>query len=76
MQKHDELHSRKQAKAYEIWEQEGRPAGRDLEHWLLAERHVAEPPQAQKPIDIVAPPPPPAAAAAPTRRFLRGRKAS
>lgn len=24
-------------RAYEIWEQEGRPDGRDLEHWLRAE---------------------------------------
>ena len=25
------------AKAYAIWEQEGRPAGRDMEFWLRAE---------------------------------------
>jgi DUF2934 family protein len=24
-------------RAYEIWESEGRPHGRDMEHWLLAE---------------------------------------
>jgi hypothetical protein len=31
-------------RAYEIWESEGRPHGRDTAHWLLAEaelRHVA-----------------------------------
>jgi Protein of unknown function (DUF2934) len=27
--------------AYLIWEQEGRPAGREMEHWFEAERHLA-----------------------------------
>jgi Protein of unknown function (DUF2934) len=27
--------------AYLIWEQEGRPAGRDMQHWLEAERQLA-----------------------------------
>lgn len=26
------------ARAYELWEKEGRPDGRDLAHWLEAER--------------------------------------
>jgi hypothetical protein len=26
--------------AYELWENAGRPAGRDLEFWLAAEAHV------------------------------------
>jgi len=26
------------ARAYELWEKEGRPNGRDLAHWLEAER--------------------------------------
>jgi hypothetical protein len=30
---HDEIAER----AYAIWEREGRPHGRDLEHWLTAE---------------------------------------
>ena len=30
------------AKAYELWEQSGRPAGLELEHWLLAERTLTE----------------------------------
>ena len=77
MQKHDEHHSRKEAKAYEIWESEGRPTGRDLEHWLKAEQQVSEPLPAQKPINTVAPAAA-AEAAAPARRFgkLRSRKAS
>jgi hypothetical protein len=28
------------ALAYSIWEQEGRPAGRDVEHWLQAEAQL------------------------------------
>ncbi|MFT3973992.1 MAG: DUF2934 domain-containing protein [Amaricoccus sp.] len=30
-----------QGRAYSIWEDEGRPEGRDLEHWLQAERETA-----------------------------------
>lgn len=29
------------AKAYEIWEAEGRPLGRDMEHWMQAEMLIA-----------------------------------
>lgn len=29
-------------KAYEIWEAEGRPTGRDMEHWLQAEVALAQ----------------------------------
>lgn len=28
------------AAAYSIWEQEGRPEGRDVEHWLQAELQI------------------------------------
>ena len=28
-------------KAYEIWEAEGRPSGRDMEHWVQAEVALA-----------------------------------
>jgi hypothetical protein len=28
-------------RAYEIWESEGRPHGRDLEYWLSAEQQVS-----------------------------------
>lgn len=27
-------------RAYELWEREGRPEGRDIEHWLTAERQL------------------------------------
>jgi Protein of unknown function (DUF2934) len=30
------------ARAHEIWEQNGRPADRDLEFWLQAEAEIAE----------------------------------
>jgi hypothetical protein len=37
-------------RAYRIWEGEGRPGGRDLDHWLRAEAEVhAE--AAEKPLD-------------------------
>ena len=29
------------ARAFEIWEQEGRPSGHETEHWLRAERELA-----------------------------------
>ena len=29
-------------RAYRIWEEEGRPHGRDAEHWSRAERETAE----------------------------------
>jgi hypothetical protein len=29
-------------RAYELWEREGRVHGRDVEHWLEAERQLAE----------------------------------
>jgi hypothetical protein len=36
MIKHDEISRR----AREIWEREGRPEGRDMEHWLQAEAEL------------------------------------
>lgn len=35
--------------AYRIWEEEGRPEGRDLDHWLKAEALVPEAAPARKP---------------------------
>lgn len=29
------------SRAYSLWEQQGRPQGRDLELWLQAEKHLA-----------------------------------
>ena len=31
-----------QERAYEIWEREGRPEGREMDHWLRAETEIAE----------------------------------
>jgi len=41
---HDEL-ERIRARAYELWEQAGRPEGRDSEHWLEAERELSGQPR-------------------------------
>ncbi len=38
-----ELESAIRQKAYEIWQAEGRPAGREVTHWLLAEQEVSRP---------------------------------
>ena len=37
----DEMREYIQRRAYELWESEGRPAGRDQAHWLQAEREIA-----------------------------------
>jgi Protein of unknown function (DUF2934) len=37
----DHTHERIQRRAYELWESEGRPAGREHAHWLQAEREIA-----------------------------------
>jgi Protein of unknown function (DUF2934) len=37
----DEMHEYVQRRAYELWESEGRPTGRDQAHWLQAESEVA-----------------------------------
>ena len=36
----DEMREYIQLRAYELWESEGRPAGRDQAHWLQAEREI------------------------------------
>ena len=37
-----DLIKRIRERSYQIWEQEGRPEGRDLDHWLQAERELAD----------------------------------
>jgi hypothetical protein len=37
----DETREYIQRRAYELWESEGRPAGRDQAHWLQAESEIA-----------------------------------
>jgi Protein of unknown function (DUF2934) len=41
----DDLYERVRLRAYELWESEGRPAGREYDHWLQAEREVAVTPR-------------------------------
>jgi hypothetical protein len=36
----DDLQERVRRRAYELWEGEGRPAGREHDHWFQAEREV------------------------------------
>lgn len=45
-------------KAYELWEQSGRPLGLELEHWLLAERTLVERAPADSGASAVAAPAP------------------
>jgi hypothetical protein len=35
------MYERIQRRAYELWESEGRPAGRDEANWLQAESEIA-----------------------------------
>lgn len=35
---HPEFEQRVRARAYALWESEGRPFGRDAEHWRLSEQ--------------------------------------
>jgi hypothetical protein len=37
----DDMYQRIQRRAYELWESEGRPAGRDEANWLQAESEIA-----------------------------------
>ena len=45
----DDRKRRVERRAYELWETEGRAHGRDLDHWLRAERAERETEGAQKP---------------------------
>lgn len=38
------LEARIRRRAYQIWEEQGWPHGRAEEHWLQAEREIAQPP--------------------------------
>jgi hypothetical protein len=37
----EDVRARIQRRAYELWESEGRPEGREQTHWLQAEREIA-----------------------------------
>jgi hypothetical protein len=37
----EDVRDRIQRRAYELWESEGRPEGREHTHWLQAEREIA-----------------------------------
>ena len=38
----EQVRARIRQRAQELWEADGRPAGRELEHWLAAEREILE----------------------------------
>jgi hypothetical protein len=38
----DDYVRRVRLRAYLIWEREGRPEGKEVEHWLAAEREIAQ----------------------------------
>lgn len=40
MGRDDDLNARIQRRAYQLWEAEGRPSGRAMEHWLSAEAEI------------------------------------
>jgi hypothetical protein len=56
--------------AHSLWEQEGRPAGRDVEHYLAAKQILEEQEAAQKPARARRP-----AAAKSTKTRTRGPRA-
>jgi hypothetical protein len=60
------------ARAYSIWEEEGRPHGRDRLHWERAERELAG--TQHPPADRAAPEPAPLAAEKPARRAAPSSK--
>jgi hypothetical protein len=37
----DDVEERVKQRAYEIWEREGRPEGREADHWALAKEEIA-----------------------------------
>jgi len=68
----DDRKRRVERRAYELWETEGRLHGRDLDHWLRAERET-EGAQKPKPQAAERKEKPPRAGKAPPRK--RSRKA-
>jgi hypothetical protein len=42
MEKDTETEQRIRERAYQIWIEEGRPTGRDKEHWARAEQELSE----------------------------------
>ena len=38
-----DIYERIRQRAYSLWERDGRPHGRQIDHWLQAERELAEP---------------------------------
>lgn len=66
-------HAEIQRRAYLLWERDGRPEGRSLDHWLRAEAEIGA--QRQSPAAASAAPIPPAARAKrPAKREVKARR--
>lgn len=63
-------------RAYDIWQAEGEPHGRDRDHWELAERELGEASAAENPAEVQPAEVQPNADPAPARRKAAGTKAS
>jgi len=58
-----DLHDQIRQRAFQIWQAEGHPEGRDFEHWLQAEAELNGAPAEDKPKKAAAPKAAPKAAA-------------
>lgn len=64
-------------RAHAIWESEGRPTGKDVEHWLRAERELqAEAAPRRRSTDLQTKPAPSTSGASATARAQRGEPLS
>lgn len=50
-----ELNERIKRRAYELWEEEGRPSGREEEHWRRAEQEIAAEARGEQPAPSASP---------------------
>lgn len=46
------VYERVKKRAYEIWEEEGRPWGRDAVHWERANREIADQTETETPVRV------------------------
>ncbi|CAN7468305.1 DUF2934 domain-containing protein [Rhizobium sp. LjRoot30] len=46
------VYERVKKRAYEIWEEEGRPWGRDALHWERANREIADQTETETPVRV------------------------
>lgn len=73
MNESKDSHARIATRAYQLWEAEGRPNGRDTEHWKKAEAEIAATSTSATPT-VTAKPVAPAPAPVKKPTLFRGRK--